>query len=67
MLENPKVTVTKLSEILGVSTTAVENNIQYLKAHGYVKRHGPAKGGNWEVLGLDIDKSAINPTSGELT
>ena len=50
MRDNPRVTVTKLAEILGISTTAVEKNIQYLKSQGYVKRHGPAKGGHWEVL-----------------
>ncbi len=49
MLDNPKVTVTKLAESLGISTTAVEKNIHYLKSHGYVKRLGPAKGGHWEV------------------
>ncbi len=50
MLDNPKVTVTKLAQSLGISTTAVENNISYLKSHGYIKRFGPAKGGHWEVL-----------------
>jgi ATP-dependent DNA helicase RecG len=50
MRDNPKVTATKLAEILDMSTTAVEKNIQYLKSHGYVQRSGPAKGGHWEVL-----------------
>jgi ATP-dependent DNA helicase RecG len=44
------VTVSKLAELLGLSTTAVENNIRQLKAQGHLKRHGPAKGGYWEVL-----------------
>jgi ATP-dependent DNA helicase RecG len=50
MLENPKISAKKLSDILGISMTAVEKNIQYLRSRGYVKRVGPAKGGYWEVL-----------------
>jgi hypothetical protein len=50
MLGNPKISIKKLAESIGISTTAVEKNIQYLKANGYVKRVGPAKGGHWEVL-----------------
>ena len=50
MRNDPKITTTKLAEKLGLSTTAVEKNIHYLKSHGHVKRIGPAKGGHWEVL-----------------
>ena len=50
MQDNPKVTVTKLANILRISTTAVEKNIQYLKSEGYVERIGAAKGGHWEIL-----------------
>ena len=50
MQDNPKVTAKRLAEILGISTTAVEKNIQHLKTQGYVKRHGPAKGGHWEIV-----------------
>ncbi len=53
MLDDPKVTVKKLAESLGISTTAVEKNIQYLRLHGYVQRIGAAKGGHWEVIGDD--------------
>ncbi len=49
MLDNPKITIKKLAGILGISTTAVENNIRYLRAKRYLKRVGPAKGGHWEV------------------
>lgn len=49
MQNNPRVTVQKLAKLLGISTTAIENNIRYLKAIGYVRRIGAAKGGHWEV------------------
>jgi ATP-dependent DNA helicase RecG len=50
MLDNPKVTLTRMVESLGISTTAVEKNIAFLKSQGYIRRVGPAKGGHWEVL-----------------
>jgi ATP-dependent DNA helicase RecG len=46
MQDDSKVTVVRLAKLLGMSTTAVEKNIDYLKSHGHVKRHGPAKGGS---------------------
>jgi len=33
--------------MLGISTTAVENNIKKLKDIGMLERKGPAKGGYW--------------------
>jgi ATP-dependent DNA helicase RecG len=50
MKDDPKVTVVRLAKLIGMSTTAVEKNIEYLKSHGHVKRLGPAKGGHWEVV-----------------
>lgn len=50
MRNDPKVTVAKLAERLKLSTTAIENNIGYLRTKDYIKRIGPAKGGHWEVL-----------------
>jgi len=50
MRNEPKITTKKLAGILGISATAVDKNIQYLKTHGYLKRVGPAKGGHWDVL-----------------
>ncbi len=46
---NPKVTVVRLADQLGLSTTAVENNLRYLKAQKLILRIGPAKGGFWQV------------------
>lgn len=37
--------------MLGISRTAVENNVAWLKKHGYVRRIGGDKGGRREVAG----------------
>jgi len=44
------VTISKLSKLLDLSTTAVEKNIAKLKEKGFLKRVGPAKGGYWEII-----------------
>ena len=46
---NPKVTVVQLARQLGISTTAVENNLRYLKTQNLISRIGAAKGGIWRV------------------
>lgn len=46
---DPKVTVVQLARQLGLSTTAVENNLRYLKTQKLIARIGPAKGGFWQV------------------
>ncbi len=48
--EKPSISKRKLSEILGISTTAVDKNIAKLKSLGILKRIGPDKGGYWEVV-----------------
>lgn len=47
----PRVTIFELMTELGVSQTAVKNNIAWLKNHGYIRRVGGDKGGHWEVIG----------------
>ena len=47
----PFVTIFELMGELGISHTAVKNNIAWLKEHGYIRRVGGDKGGYWEVLG----------------
>jgi predicted ArsR family transcriptional regulator len=44
------VTIAKMSEILGISTTAVEKNIAQLRDKGILKREGGDRGGSWKVL-----------------
>ncbi len=52
MHADPKVTIRKLAALLNISTTAIEKNIEALKARGYVQRIGSAKGGHWKLPGL---------------
>ena len=45
-----RISIVKISQELGFSTTAIEKNIDWLKENGYLKRHGSAKSGYWEIL-----------------
>jgi len=48
--ENPKISKKRMSEILKISTTAIDKNINKLKSKNLLKRIGPDKGGYWEVI-----------------
>lgn len=50
MRGNPNVTIAELHTMLGISETAVENNITFLKDNGYIERVGAKKNGYWKVL-----------------
>lgn len=50
MSQNPYVTKPKLADKLGVSATAIDNNISFLRKNGYIERVGKAKGGYWKIL-----------------
>jgi len=45
-----RVSKREMAQQLGISTTAVDKNIETLKMKGFLKRVGPDKGGRWEVL-----------------
>jgi len=47
---NHKMAIPQMAEIIGVSKTAIEKNLSWLKEHGYIRRIGGARGGHWEVL-----------------
>jgi biotin operon repressor len=49
MKRDPSISIPVLAKRLGISTTAVEKNIKFLKQTGFVARSGPAKGGRWVV------------------
>ena len=49
MRDNPNITTSELHRILGISETAVENNLNFLKQNGYVERVGSKKTGYWKV------------------
>lgn len=46
---NPNITEAQLSVILGISITAVQNNIEYLRPAGRIERIGSNKAGYWIV------------------
>jgi predicted HTH transcriptional regulator len=45
MRDNPNVTKAELQKILGISGTAIDNNIAYLRKNGYIERIGSRRGG----------------------
>ncbi|MBS4462667.1 putative DNA binding domain-containing protein [Aerococcaceae bacterium zg-B36] len=47
--KNPKVTQLQLANILGVSKSAVEKHIKFLKENGYIEREGSNKTGYWKL------------------
>lgn len=48
--DNPNITTAELHRILGISETAVDNNISFLKENGYIERVGSKKTGYWKIL-----------------
>ena len=50
--ENPNVSAKQLAEQFGISITAVQNHLDYLKNNNLILRVGPDKGGHWEVVGM---------------
>ena len=50
MRHNPNITKAELVIIIGVSDTAIDNNIRYLKNNGYLERIGSNKDGYWKVV-----------------
>jgi predicted HTH transcriptional regulator len=47
--ENPNITINMLSNKIGISTTAIENNIKSLKDSNILRRVGSDKSGKWEI------------------
>jgi len=47
---NPHITLSQLSKTIGISQTAIENNVQKLKEKGILRRIGSARGGHWEIV-----------------
>ena len=50
MRHNPNITKKELAVLIGISETAIDNNIKYLKLNGYIERIGPNRDGWWKVL-----------------
>jgi len=49
MHKNNVVTIKELEGTIGISDTAIENNIDYLKNNGFIERVGGDKGGRWLI------------------
>lgn len=49
MHHNNKVTKRELERKIGISDTAIDNNIEYLKNNGFLERTGGDKGGRWII------------------
>jgi len=49
MHKNNEVTIKELEVTIGISDTAIDNNIDYLKNKGFLKRIGGDKGGRWLI------------------
>jgi ATP-dependent DNA helicase RecG len=49
--KNPKISARELSEILGISSRAVEKHISKLKAEGILERIGHERTGYWKIIG----------------
>ena len=47
--DNAEITISELSEKIGIGTTAIENNIKKLKDKGLLERVGSRKEGKWKV------------------
>lgn len=46
---NPNITKEQLKNILNISSTAVDNNLKYLKDNNYIERVGSNKLGYWKI------------------
>lgn len=47
--DNPNISTTQMSEKIGISTTAIDNNIRQMR-DVFIKHLGPHKGGRWEII-----------------
>lgn len=47
MRNNPNITQEELVKIIGIKSTAIEDNIKFLKENEYIKRKGSNKTGYW--------------------
>ena len=51
---NPFITMEKLSQSLGISIVAVNNNINELKRLELIRHSGPVRGGCWDIFNDDV-------------
>jgi len=56
MIADVKISISELAKKIGISQTAVENNIRWLKSNKIIRRIGSAKGGYWKVVAVTGDQ-----------
>jgi len=50
ILNNPKISKREMSETIGISTTAIDNNINSLKEKNILERIGSDRAGHWKII-----------------
>lgn len=50
VMKNKTITQNQLSELVGITSKNIRNNMKRLKEKGLIKRIGPDKGGYWQVM-----------------
>lgn len=48
--KNPSVSKKEMANTIGISSTALDKNIETLKKKGIIQRVGSAKGGHWKII-----------------
>ena len=49
MRDNPQITISELSKIIGMNNSGIKKNISKLKEDGVIERVGSDKSGSWKV------------------
>ena len=49
MRDNPQITISELSKIIGMRNSGIKKNIAKLKEDGVIERVGSDKSGSWKV------------------
>jgi len=58
--KDPSISLSQLSKAIGISQTAIENNIKKFKEKGILKRFGSAKSGYWKLIhGLNLSNRTM--------
>ncbi len=47
--QNPTISSVEMAEHIGISPTAIDNNIKEMRDI-FIRRIGPKKGGHWEII-----------------
>ena len=54
LIDNPKISRKRLSEILKINTSAIQKQIEKLKQMGIIEREGADFGGYWKIINKDL-------------